>query len=173
MSFVYCKDEEKSRKTADTIKTVVLGVGNVLLKDEGVGIHVIHALQDSPLLTNVGVEIIDGGTSPNVLHLLDGADRLVIIDAVEGGGEPGTIYRFRAGDVEQEGKCVLSMHEMGLLDDLEMMELMDGKRRDAIIIGVEPKEMGVGLELSSQLEQKIPQIVKLVLDEIMEETRKC
>ncbi len=173
MSFVYRKDEEKSLKTADTIKTVVLGVGNVLLKDEGVGIHVIHALPGSLLPTGAEVEIIDGGTSPNVLHLLDGADRLVIIDAVEGGGEPGTIYRFRAGDIELEGKCVLSIHQIGLLEDLEMMEHMGSKQKDVVIIGVEPKEMGWGLELSSELEQKIPKIVKFVLDEIMEETRKC
>ncbi len=170
---MYHKDGEKALKPADTKKVIILGVGNILLKDEGVGIHIIHALQDSLLPVGAEVEIIDGGTSPNVLYLLDGADKLIIIDAVEGGGEPGTIYRFRAGDVEQEGKCVLSMHEMGLLDDLEMMELMDGKRRDAIIIGVEPKEMGVGLELSSQLEQEIPQIVKVVLEEITEEARKC
>jgi len=173
VSFVYHKDEEKAQKPADATRVVILGAGNVLLKDEGVGIHVIHALQDSPLLTNVGVEIIDGGTSPNVLHLLDGADRLVIIDAVKGEGEPGTIYRFREGDIEQEGKCVLSVHQIGLLEDLEMMEHMEGKPKDASIIGVEPKEIGWGLELSSELEQKIPQIIKVVLEEITEEARKC
>ncbi|MFC2004869.1 HyaD/HybD family hydrogenase maturation endopeptidase [Chloroflexota bacterium] len=173
MSFVDHEAIEKSPNPTDTTRTVVLGVGNLLLKDEGVGIHVINALQDSLLPPSAEVEIIDGGTSPNVLPLLDGAEKLIIIDAVEGGGEPGTIYRFRAGDVELEDKCVLSMHQIGLLEDLEMMEHMEGKQRDAIIIGVEPKEMGVGLELSSELEQKIPQIVKVVLKEITEEARKC
>ncbi len=173
MSFVYHKDEEKAQKPADTTRVAILGVGNILLKDEGVGIHVIHALQDSPLLTDAGVEIIDGGTSPNVLYLLDGADRLIVIDAVEGGGEPGTIYRFRAEDIEQEDKCVLSAHQMGLLEDLEVMEHMENKRKDVVIIGAEPKEMGWGLELSAELEQKIPQMVKVVLEEITEEARKC
>jgi len=173
VSSVYHKDEEKAQKPADAARVAILGIGNILLKDEGVGIHVLHALQDSPLLTDARVEIIDGGTSPNVLHLLDGADRLIIIDAVEGGGEPGTIYRFREGDIEQEGKCVLSIHQIGLLEDLEVMEHMEGKQKDAIIIGVEPKEIGWGLELSSELEQKIPQIVKVVLEEITEEARKC
>jgi len=173
VSSVYHKDEEKAQKPADAARVAILGIGNILLKDEGVGIHVLHALQDSPLLTDAGVEIIDGGTSPNVLYLLDGADRLIIIDAVEGGGEPGTIYRFREGNIEQEGKYVLSIHQIGLLEDLEMMEHMEGKRKDAIIIGVEPKEIGWGLELSSEVEQKIPQIVKVVLEEITEEARKC
>jgi len=172
VSFVYHKDE-KAQKPADTTRVAILGVGNILLKDEGVGIHVIHALQDSPSLTDAGVKIIDGGTSPNVLYLLDGAERLIVIDAVEGGGEPGTIYRFRVNDIELEDKCALSVHEMGLLEDLEVMEHIEGKRKDAIIIGVEPKEIGLGLELSSELEQKIPQIVKVVLEEITEEARKC
>jgi hydrogenase maturation protease len=87
---------EGAQKPANATRVAILGVGNILLKDEGVGIHVIHALQDNPLLTDAGVELIDGGTSPNVSYLLDGADRLIVIDAVEGGCEPGTIYRFRA-----------------------------------------------------------------------------
>jgi hydrogenase maturation protease len=172
VSFVYHK-AEGAQKPANATRVAILGVGNILLKDEGVGIHVIHALQDNPLLTDAGVELIDGGTSPNVSYLLDGADRLIVIDAVEGGCEPGTIYRFRANEIEQEGKSLLSVHEMGLIEDLQVMEIIEGKPKDTIIIGVEPKEIGVGLELSSELEQKIPQIVKVVLEEITEEARKC
>ncbi|MFC2047999.1 hydrogenase maturation protease [Chloroflexota bacterium] len=167
------KCKENTPKPASKIKVVVLGVGNILLKDEGVGIHVIHALQDSPLLKDRGVEIIDGGTSPEVSYLLDGADRLIIIDAVKGGGEPGTIYRFREDDIEQEAQHALSMHQVSLLDELKLMEHIEGRRRDAIIIGMEPKEIDWGLELSSELEQKIPQIVEVVLKEITEEARKC
>jgi len=170
---VYHKAEEKAQKPADIKKIVILGMGNVLLKDEGVGIHIIHALQNSLLPINANLEIIDGGTSPNVLYLLDEADSLIIIDAVEGGSEPGTIYRFREGDVEQEGKCLLSMHQIGLLEDIEMMEYTGDRPKDTVIIGVEPKEIGWGLELSPELEQKIPQIVKVVLEEITEEARKC
>ena len=173
MSFVYHEVPEKPANLAKTGRTVILGVGNILLKDEGVGIHALHALQDSPLTTNTEIEMIDGGTSPDVLHLLEGADRIIIIDAVNGGGEPGAIYRFRPNDIELEGKCILSIHQVGLLEDLKIMEHIEGKQKDVVIIGVEPKEMGWGLELSSELEQKIPQIVKAVLEEIREATRKC
>ena len=173
MSFVYHKDEEEAQKPADNQKVVILGVGNILLRDEGVGIHVIHALRDSLLPPGAKVEIIDGGTSPNVLYLLDGADRLIVIDAVVGGSEPGTIYRFQANDIAVEDKRILSIHQMGLLESLEMMEHMESKPKDTVIIGVEPKEMGWGLELSSKLKQKIPQIVEVVLEEIREEARKC
>lgn len=172
MSFVYHKDEEKAQKPADIMRIVILGVGNVLLKDEGVGIHVIHALQDSLLPTDIELEIIDGGTSPNVLHLLERADKLIIIDAVAGGGEPGSVYRFRADDIIPEGKHIVSLHQIGLLESLKVMEYMGGRPKDMVIIGVEPKEMGWGLELSSELEQKVPQIINAVLEEIVG-ARKC
>ena len=173
MSFVYHKDEKKAQNPANMKKIVILGVGNVLLKDEGVGIHVIHALQDSLLPDNVHLEIIDGGTSPNVFHLLERADKLIIIDAVRGGSDPGSVYRFRADDVIPEGKDIVSLHQVGLLESLEMMEHMENKPKDVVIIGVEPKEMGWGLELSSELEQTVPQIVEVVLQEVTEEARKC
>lgn len=172
MSFAYHK-EEKAQKPAAIKKIVILGVGNLLLKDEGVGIHVIRALKDAPLPTDVDLELIDGGTSPNVFYLLEGADKLIIIDAVAGGSDPGSIYRFRANDIAVEAKHILSIHQIGLLEGLKMMEHMEGKRKDVVIIGVEPKEMGWGLELSSDLQQKIPQIVEVVLQGITEEARKC
>lgn len=172
MSFAYCK-EEKAQKPADIKKIVILGVGNLLLKDEGVGIHVLRALKEAPLPTDVDLELIDGGTSPDVFYLLEGADKLIIIDAVAGGSDPGSIYRFRANDIAVEGKHILSIHQIGLLEGLKMMEHMESKRKDVVIIGVEPKEMGWGLELSSDLQQKIPQIVEVVLQGITEEARKC
>ena len=164
MSFVYHKTEEKVQKPADIMRTVVLGVGNVLLKDEGVGIHVIHGLQDRPLSTNV--DVIDGGTSPDVFYLLEEADKLIIIDAVVGGGAPGAVYRFQADDVTAEDSVFTSLHQMGLLESLTMMEHMGNKPKDVVIIGVEPKEVEWGLELSPELEQKMPQILSVVLQEI-------
>ncbi len=161
-NFVYHKDEENGSKKS----TVVMGVGNLLLKDEGVGIHVVQALQDSPLLTNVPVKVIDGGTSPDVVHLLDGTDKLIVIDAVKGGGHPGSIYRFQANDVPMEANISTSLHQIGLLDTLNMMECIGSKPKDVVIIGVETKEIDWGLELSPELEQKIPQIIRVVLQEL-------
>ena len=70
---------------------LVVGVGNVLLGDEGVGCHVAHALEE---LSLPDVKVIDGGTCPDALQLVEGADKLVIVDAVKGGGMPGQVYRF-------------------------------------------------------------------------------
>ena len=140
----------------------VLGIGNVLLKDEGIGCHVVHALDG---LSLPDVETIDGGTCPDVLELVEDADKLVIVDAVRGGGMPGQIYRFRPEEVELEWKPFLSLHDMSLIDSLKLMQLRHGIG-ETVIIGVEPKELNWGLELSPNLQEKMPQIIDAVLEEL-------
>ena len=140
----------------------VVGVGNVLLRDEGIGCHVVHALEEISL---PDVKIIDGGTCPDVLQLLEDADKLVIVDAVKGGGTPGQIYRFHLEDITLEQKPFLSLHDMGLVNSLMLMKLWHSIG-ETVIIGVEPKEIEWGLELSPELQEKIPHIVELILAEI-------
>jgi hydrogenase maturation protease len=168
---VYRKRQDKGSKAgADNIaRIVVLGLGNVLLKDEGVGIHVTHALQDSLPPPDIDLEVIDGGTSPEALCLLDGVDKLIVIDAVRGGSAPGSVYRFRPAEISPDDKDYVSLHQIGILESLRIMECIGEGPKDTVILGVEPKEIVWGLELSPELEQKVPQIVKLV----MEEARRC
>jgi hydrogenase maturation protease len=144
----------------------VVGIGNVLLRDEGIGCHVVHALEEIPLHN---VEIIDGGTCPDVLQLLEDADKLVIVDAVEGGGTPGQIYRFHLEDITLEQKPFLSLHDVGLVDSLMLMQLWHPDFigiGEAVIIGVEPREINWGLELSPELKEKMPQIIDAILSEL-------
>jgi hydrogenase maturation protease len=140
----------------------VVGIGNVLLRDEGVGCHVAQALEGVPL---PDAEVIDGGTCPDLLQLVADADKLVIVDAVRGGGVPGQIYRFRPEDIEMENKRVLSLHDIDLIDNLKLAQLRCNVG-ETVIIGVEPRELGWGLELSPELEEKMPQIIDVVLDEL-------
>ena len=141
---------------------LVVGIGNVLLRDEGIGCHVVHALEGIPL---PDVEIIDGGTCPDVLQLLEGADKLVIVDAVKGGGMPGQIYRFHPEDITLEQKPLLSLHDTSLIDSLKLMQLWHNIG-EAVIIGVEPGELSWGLELSPELQEKMPQIIDAILEEL-------
>ena len=145
-------------------KVVVIGVGNLLLKDEGVGVHIAHALQQVNMPH--GVEIIDGGTSPDLPAYFDEADKLIIIDAVKAGGEPGTAYRFHPDDLTPEAERAISVHQFGLGQSLKMMSLMGNKPKEIVIIGIEPKEIGWGTELSAELEQRVPEIIKVVVGEI-------
>lgn len=144
------------------MRVAILGVGNMLLKDEGIGIHVINALRQVPLPEEVAV--IDGGTSPDIPYLVDGADKLVLIDAVLGGGRPGDVYRFTPEDVLPEIEITLSGHEIDLFRSLCAMGF-ENKPREVVIIGVEPKEVGWGLELSPGLNGRLAQVMEVVLRE--------
>lgn len=177
----------------DKAKIIVLGVGNLLFQDEGIGVHVVKTLSD--ILSQVdnlsrdypGLEIIDGGTSPEIASLIEDADKLVIVDAVKGGGEPGTIYRFTIDDVDMDSLRgaeerplpkeasfeayypMLSLHQMHLIDNLRMLNLVGKPPQNVIIIGVEPKTMELGLELSPEIRSKIPEVIRLVKNEIQQD----
>jgi len=142
----------------------VVGVGNLLLKDEGIGVHIVRALQQINMPQNV--RIVDGGTSPDFPYDLKDIDKLIIIDAVKTGGKPGTIYRFHAHDLNIESEGIISLHELGIAQSLRMMRLMGNGPKETVIIGIEPKEIDWGTELSAELQQKIPEIINAVLGEI-------
>ncbi len=143
---------------------VVIGVGNLLLKDEGIGIHALKALQEAGLPS--GVRLIDGGTSPDIIAYARTGDKLIIIDAARAGGKPGTIYRFRPEDLADEKSALASAHELGLLPNLKLMALSGNQPAETVIIGIEPAEIDFGLELSATLQRRLPEIVKAVLKEI-------
>jgi hydrogenase maturation protease len=150
--------------TDHTPRVVVLGVGNLLLKDEGVGVHVAHVMQETPP-DSVALEVVDGGTLPEVPLTFEGVDKLIVVDAVQTGGEAGTIYRFRPEDIAWDHKVLTSLHQISLLENLWLMTQFSKKPRDVVIIGVEPEDMSWGLELSAKLQERVPQIIKVVLEE--------
>lgn len=146
-------------------KNLVLGIGNVLLKDEGIGVHVIRAMEGHRLPDNV--TLFDGGvTGIDLLEQIEEADRLIIVDAVEAGGQPGSIFRFKADEVEvmiDEHKT--SLHQVDLFETLKIAKFL-GSYPETIVIGVQPKDTTWGLEPTPEVASRIPQIVDLVLSEI-------
>ena len=143
------------------MRKLVLGIGNILLKDEGIGCHVVHTLQQMSL---ADAEIIDGGTRPDLLLLLEGVDKLIVVDAVKGGGTPGQIYKFSLGSVARDWKLSWSLHDMSVLDALLLTR--HWHNCDVTVIGIEPKEIGWGLEPSPEVREKIPQIIEAILAEL-------
>lgn len=144
---------------------VVIGVGNLLLSDEGVGVHVANRLMEMDL--PAGVKVVEGGTDGfRLMNVVTEADRLIVVDAVKGGGAPGSIYRF---DIKDAPTCPdvykTSVHQIGILEVIHLSELV-GKTPETTIIGVEPKSLDMGMELSPEVQAKIPKIVELVLDEV-------
>ncbi|WP_041587638.1 HyaD/HybD family hydrogenase maturation endopeptidase [Thermincola potens] len=146
-------------------KIVVLGVGNILLQDEGVGIHVIQALQKMSLPENV--DVIEGGTAGlELLPLIEDYSHMIVVDAVNAGEKPGTLFRFKPDDVTGfPGNIETSVHQLGLLEVLQMGKLI-GKLPDTVIIAVQPKSFDWGMELTPELQAKMPQIIDLVFKEI-------
>lgn len=153
---------------------LVVGLGNMLLKDEGVGVHVAERLMQLVLPDNV--EIVDGGTAGlDILLMHEGVAKLVVIDAMRTGAKPGTVYkaRFKAGEREklamifgQSPESKISLHQAGLIDALAAAEKLDRAPAETVIIGVEPGEWDCGLELTEPVKKIIPKIIKKVLEEI-------
>lgn len=146
-------------------KTVIVGIGNILLGDEGIGVHVVSALRSKDLPSNV--EVIDGGTATlDLLSMISGVSKLIVVDAVKGKGEPGSIYRFTPDDIKTEKKIATSLHQIGLLNVLEMAATIGEKPKSTVIIGIEPQNTDWGLEPSTKIKEKIPKIIDVVLKEI-------
>ena len=144
---------------------VVLGVGNLLLSDEGIGVHVANRLLEMDL--PAAVKVIEGGTDGfRLMNVVTGADRVIVIDAVKGGGEPGSIYRFDIEDAPSSPETYkTSVHQIGILEVFHFSEFL-GKPPEATIIGVEPKSMEMSMELSPEIEAKVPRVIQLVLEEV-------
>jgi hydrogenase maturation protease len=148
-------------------KITVLGIGNLLLKDEGVGAHLVQKL--TGIVDDANVNIIDAGTCPDFSSLVDDStDKLIIIDAVKAGDKPGTIYRFSFDNIDLDSTPPISLHDIGVPDSLKMMALLNRQPKSTVVIGIEPKTIDFGLELSPDVEDKLSEMIELVLQEIEE-----
>jgi hydrogenase maturation protease len=144
-------------------KILIVGIGNLLCRDEGIGVHVIQEMENMKLPDHI--DLLDMGTSTmDLISYLEGVKKLIAIDAMKAGGAPGTIYKCRPEDLLPEEKGPISLHEIGLLESLNMAQKM-GMKIDTVIIGVEPEVLDWGMELSEEVKKKIPAIIEAVLKE--------
>lgn len=144
---------------------MVLGIGNPLCRDDGIGIRLIDELRSRGVPE--GVEVIDGGTSPDLLSLINAnLDVLIIIDALRGKGKPGTVYRLEIRESNISDDSFSSLHGMGVLDGLKLMKKLGIQPAKVVIIGVEPEDTSHGLHLSEQIESRVPDILDSVEQEI-------
>ncbi len=151
--------------TAVEKKVLVLGIGNSLLTDEGIGVHVVRELLKERIPPDVTV--FEGGVSGiDLLSLIEEHDKLIVIDAVNAGAPPGAVFRFKPEQVDNLLRNhKTSLHQLDLFDTIKIARLLD-KSPETVIIGVQPKEIFWGLSLTRELSEKLPEIVALVKDEI-------
>lgn len=142
---------------------VVLGVGNILLTDEGLGVHVVEDLKANYTFTPQ-ISLIDGGTmGMELLTYMRGMKKILLIDAVNGGEAPGTIYEFPHRELEQYFTDHISVHEVGMQDILRIRAIQENPLEDAIVIGVEPESLDVGFEPSAPVQKALPEVKERVL----------
>jgi hydrogenase maturation protease len=144
--------------------TLILGIGNILMRDEGVGVRAIEAM--ARLAVPEGVEILDGGTAGlDLVDAIANRRKVIVIDAAELDAEPGTVLRFSAKHILDDTRPAISMHEFGLVETLRTAKHLGCAPHDVVVIGVQPETVSVGLELSDPVKAALPAVIDLVLAE--------
>ncbi len=150
----------------DQIKSnpiVLLGVGNILLTDEGFGVHVVNQLREDYVF-NPPITILDGGTmGMELLTYMRGMTKLLLVDAINGGDAPGTVYEFPHEEMNSYFTEAISVHEVGMQDILRIRTLQEDPLEDAVVIGVEPESLELGLDLSETTQVVVKDVKERIL----------
>ena len=150
----------------DQIKSnpiVLLGVGNILLTDEGFGVHVVNQLREDYVF-NPPITILDGGTmGMELLTYMRGMTKLLLVDAINGGDAPGTVYEFPHEEMNSYFTEAISVHEVGMQDILRIRALQEDPLEDAVVIGVEPENLELGLDLSETTQVVVKDVKERIL----------
>ena len=145
---------------------LVLGIGNLVMRDDGVGVRVVQELQRSFRFPE-NVKVVDGGTlGLDLLPLLEDATHLILVDAVEIGAKPGSLIRLTGQELPIALQTKLSPHQMGLKDLLAVSELMGHSPGEMVLIGVQPRSVEMGVELTAEVEVMLEEVVAKVLLEL-------
>ena len=145
---------------------LVLGLGNILLSEEGVGVRVVERLQDKYEFPE-GVQALDGGVRGlALLSYLEGVQRLLIVDAVSIGKEDGSLTRLEGDQVPAFLSPKVSPHQAGLADLLMVARLTELYPEEVVLWGVKPAVTDTGLELSSAVAARVDELVDKVVEEL-------
>jgi len=145
---------------------LVLGVGNVLLEDEGLGVRALEILQQR-YQTPPGLEWLDGGTTGmGLLDVISDCDHLLVLDAVQTGAPPGTLVRMTNDEVPVYFGLRITPHQLGLSDVLATLELTGEQPESVTVLGLVPDSMDLSLELSGHIHSRLETLVSAAVDEL-------
>jgi len=149
----------------DAPRIMIMGVGNVLLSDEGVGIHILKQFKEDEIPINV--ELIEAGTAGlELAHLIQDTDFLIVVDAVNAKSQPGALFRFKPDDITIIPEMFeVSFHQVGIMEVLSTVSIF-GTPPKTIIYGVQPKSLDWGMELSQDVAAILPGLKEQILREI-------
>lgn len=144
----------------------ILGVGNVILTDEGFGVRAAEYLDHHYTFPD-NVQIVDGGTlGIELTQYVTGTNKLLVIDSINGGAEPGTVFRFHNDAIMEHFQDKLSAHEVGIQDVLALLTVTGHKIPEVIVIGAQPFDLEAGVGLSDGMQALLPQIVEQILKDL-------
>src|SRR5208283_2106901 len=148
------------------MNVLVLGIGNVLMMDDSVGVRAVEELEQGYSFME-GVELLDGGTSGiELLSSIQDRDYLIIIDAIKSGLDPGTVVRVEGEDVPARFRTRISPHQLGLSDVLAAATISGRLPKNMVLFGVEPKTIELGLGLSDEVKTSFSKLVRVVKEEL-------
>lgn len=146
---------------------LVLGLGNLLLEDDGIGSAAV-ALLDDRYTAPWGVRVLDGGTlGLSLLPYLEDADAVILVDAIKAGTAPGTLVRLDGDEVGPAVATRLSPHQVGVADLLDGARWLDRYPQRVVLVGLVPESMELAVGLSARIRPALPALV----DEIVKEAR--
>lgn len=163
-----CPESNKQQFLKDSgqsvLNVLVLGVGNILLSDEGAGVRAVEELQSRYNCPDT-VEIVDGGTVGfELLPYFEDRSHILILDAVKTGNKPGTIVRIDDPPAFFQKK--VSPHQIGLADVMGIAVITDNMPQNIALFGIEPKRLSTGLNLSAEVKQNLNRLVDMVVAEL-------
>lgn len=162
---MFSQTQQRCRTQTEPCPILVLGIGNILLRDEGVGVRVVEAMERIDLPPDV--ELFDGATAGlDLLDALAGRRKVIVIDAIGGDSEPGTVLRLSPEDLVALDGRGMSLHEIGLLETLTAAKQLGVAPQELVVLGVKPRDVSCGLTLSPETARLVPEIVELVLAEL-------
>jgi hydrogenase maturation protease len=148
------------------MRVVVLGIGNILLSDEGVGVRAVERLEADYALPPE-VALIDGGTcGMEMLDQLENLDALIVVDCVRHGQPPATPVLLKGEAVPVFFKTKLSPHQVGLSDVLASLEFTGRAPKYTVIVGIQPASMDTGLELTPAVAARLPELLEMTVAEL-------
>ena len=153
--------------TGYNMKTLIFGAGNLLLSDEGFGVHAIRYLEEHYTFPEE-VELYDGGTlGIMVTHKLEEAERVFVLDVVDTKGEPGDLFRFEKDDIMLNRLPLkMSPHQIGIQEVLFLADMRETCPDRVSLVGVIPDSLEAGCELTPRLQERVAEVARMVVDEL-------
>jgi hydrogenase maturation protease len=149
-------------------KISLIGLGNILMGDEGAGVHAVEALKRKYAFPEE-VRLLDGGTlGLDLLHLIEGMDGVLFVDAVDLKRDPGTIAVIEGEDLPSFLEPKLSLHHVGLSDLLFASSFMGTRPGKVALVGIQPEIMEIGLELSKTVMDRFEQLLQAIVEKLRE-----